>query len=777
MRVPEGRPAPWCYNYMAHHHGMSIVAVANVIFEGRMRDRFHADPVIEAAELLLQEKAPRDIPATTIRGRNLSTDEAPPDQRLIADPLHAPKATCLLSNGSYSVMVSSTGSGYSRFGDLAVTRWHADPVEDRLGSFIFLRDVTSNEWWSATAEPHGAAGETVDVMFADDKATFNKTVGALRSEVECIVASEANGEARRVSIYNQSGEERVVEVTSFAELVLAPEASDNAHPAFSKMFVETEIDAERGVIFAQRRKRAPSDKDIAAAHFLTIAASHAGETEAETDRRAFIGRGRDLRWPAAFDPGARLGGSDGFVLDPVFSLRRKVRIPAHKKVSLTFWTLVGANRGELDEAIARLDHPESFARQSMHAWTRSQVQTRHVGFSLAEAADVQKLGRYLIYPNPVMRAAPDVIASGMGSQSALWPMSISGDFPIFALRIGDIADIEIVGKALRMQEYLRGRGLLADLVIVNEQASSYVQDLQNAIDQLCENSRLRGSELGPRQHIFAVRRDLMDERSYKTLIASARVVLHTRNGKIEDQIERAETELLTQLANVKIERSQPRPADISVAPAADIGEGLQFWNGFGGFADAGRSYVVRLPGGGATPQPWVNVISNGSFGFHVSAEGAAFTWSRNSRDFQLTPWTNDPVTNRPGEAIFVRDLDNGDVVSPFAALAPGSRTQHEARHSQGVSSFAGSKSGLSVTADMVVDKTDPVKIVRITLRNDGSAIRRLRVYAYAEWVLGNNRRAKRADVRAFTLIAVTGAMHGAKPVQPRLWRPGRLHGQ
>ena len=743
MRVPEGQTCAVVRNFYAHHQGMSIVAIGNVIHDGRMRERFHRDPVIEAAELLLQERAPRDIPIATVRSEaaerpKAETSDFTPDIRRVEQPVQAPKATSLLSNGAYSMMVSSSGTGYSRFGDLAVTRWQPDPVEDRMGSFIFLRDAASNEWWSATGEPKAAPGEDAEVIFADDKATFVKRVGSLRSEVECIVASEANGEARRLTIYNHSSEERQVEVTSFAELVLAPDASDNAHPAFSKMFVKTEIDAKRGIIFAERRKRAPSDKGIAAAHFITVAATHAGDTEAETDRRAFIGRGRDLRTAAAFDPGSKLAGGDGFVLDPVFALRRKVRIPAHKKLSLTFWTLVGTDHAEVEEAAGRLDHPESFARQSMHAWTRSQVQCRHVGFSLAEAAEVQRLGRYLLYPSPVMRAAPETIASGMGPQSALWPMAISGDFPIFALRIADIADIEIVAKALRMQEYLRYRGLFADLVIVNEQASSYVQDLQNAIDALCENSRLRGSELGPRQHIFAVRRDLMDDRSYRTLIASARIVLHTRNGKIEDQIERAETESTAQLA-ISAASAGPVPQRVPEKAAPQDGAGLDLWNGFGGFADGGRTYAVRLGSGEATPQPWVNVISNGNFGFHVSAEGAAFTWSRNSRDFQLTPWTNDPVTNRPGETIFVRDMDTGEVFSPFASQAPGSGAQHEARHGQGISAFTGRKGGLTASADMLVDAADPVKVTRLSLVNEGPTPRKLRVYAYAEWVLGNNR--------------------------------------
>jgi cyclic beta-1,2-glucan synthetase len=769
-RVPEGHQCAVVRNFFAHHQGMCIVAIGNVVHDGRMRLRFHADPVIEAAELLLQEKAPRDIPIATVRseaperGRLEAIDESP-DIRRTADPMAAPKSTNLLSNGTYSLMLSSTGAGYSRVGDLSITRWQPDPVEDRHGAFLFVRDVESGEWWSATAEPKRAQGEVSEVVFADDKATFFKTVGELRSEVECIVTSEAEGEGRRITLFNHGSTERVVEVTSYAELALSPEAADNAHPAFSKMFVKTEIDAARGIIFAERRKRSPGDRPIAAAHFLTIGASHPGETEAETDRRAFIGRGRDIRDPAAFDSGARLAGGEGFVLDPVFALRRKVRIPARKKVSITFWTIAAGNRAELEDSIGRLDHPESFARQTMHAWTRSQVQTRHVGFSLAEAANVQKLGRYLLYPHPALRAAPETIASGMGPQSALWPMSISGDFPILALRIADVADIEIVAKGLRMQEYLRSRGLLADLVVINEQSSSYVQDLQNAIDWVCENSRHRGNELGPRQHIFAVRRDLMDERSYRTLIASARIVLHTRNGKIEDQIERAETEQLSipsGAAHPPAQSSAPTSVTQDNSPAADSagatsGDGLEFWNGFGGFADDGRTYVVRLPSGGSTPQPWVNVISNGAFGFHVSAEGATFTWSRNSRDFQITPWTNDPVTNRPGEGLFVRDLDSGETLSPFAGLAPGSSSLHEARHGQGVSSFSAKTADLAMTVEMLVDPADPVKITRMSIRNSGDTTKRLRVYAYAEWVLGNNR-GKSAPMIVPSVDVETGAL-------------------
>ncbi|RWB72172.1 glucoamylase family protein [Mesorhizobium sp.] len=778
QRVPEGGDHAVVHNYMAHHSGMSIAAVADAIFEGRLRDRFHSDPVIESAELLLQEKAPRDIPTATVRTEaderaKDETETESPDSRIILDPIKALRATSVMSNGRYSVMVTATGSGYSRFGELAVTRWQPDPSEDRLGSYIFLRDAATGDWWSATAEPKRADSERVQTLFADDKASFVKSVGSLRSEVECIVISEGNGEGRRITLYNDGATDRHIEVTSFAELVLGNEASDNAHPAFSKMFVETEITGNNGAIFATRRKRDKNEPDLTMVHFVTDPSGPSRDAEAETDRRAFIGRGRTIADAAAFDPGARLSGHQGFTLDPVAALRRQVRVPANKKISLTFWTIVGANRGELDEAIARLDHQESFARQAMLAWTRSQVQTRHLGLSLTDAANVQKLARYLIYPDPFLRLPADSIASGLGRQSSLWPTSISGDFPIFLVRIGDVADLEIVAQALRFQEYMRARGMMIDFVVVNEQASSYVQDLQRAVETLCENSRLRGRELGPRQHIFAVRRDLMDEATYKTLLSVARVVLHTRNGTIFDQLERAETAALQardalQQAEGGAPRapSQPLPLPVPASQgAADIaadGSGLGLWNGFGGFDGDGRHYVTRLTGRRTTPQPWINVISNASFGFHISAEGAGFTWSRNSRDYQLTPWSNDPVSNRPGEGIYIFDHVSGKAFSPMAAVVRDASMTYETWHGQGFSTFRSKRGSLSMDLTQVVDPTDPVKITRLRIQNAGSVPARLRVYAYAEWVLGGHRSRTAATIVP-SRDAATGAMLAQNP--------------
>ncbi|WP_275786153.1 GH36-type glycosyl hydrolase domain-containing protein [Pararhizobium gei] len=743
-RVPEGKTCAVVRNYYAHHHGMSIAAVANVVFNGRLRGWFHADPVIEAAELLLQEKAPRDIPIINTKkepealGKG-QEDLLRPEVRTVNNPLIKDRETAFLSNGHYSVMLTATGSGYSRWNGQTVVRWKSDPSEDRSGTFIFLRDTETGGWWSATAEPRRTEGEKASIRFGDDKAEFIKTVGSLVSEVECIVATEHDAEGRRVILLNTGTEDRFIEVTSYAEPVLTTDDTDSAHPMFAKMFLRTDIDPKGDVIYVTRNKRSPGEPDMQVAHLIVDNAGSNRLTEAETDRRRFIGVGRTLAEAQAFDEGSKLSGADGYTLDPVISLRRTVRVPAGKKVSVIFWTIAAPGREQIDRAIERYRHPDSFNHEMIHAWTRSQVQMRHVGVTSQEAASFQTLGRYLTYPDMQLRADIATVKAGLAPQSALWPLSISGDYPIFAVRINDDIDLGIAREALKAQEYLRSRGVTADLVIINERASSYAQDMQHTLDAMCENLRLRLTD-SARQHIFAVRRDIMEAQTWSALLASARAVFHARNGKISDQIARAEALFAKPVDKTIVLPllSSPR-ADGDGAPAQINGDGLDYWNGYGGFSQDGREYVTRLRGGEATPQPWINVISNEAFGFHVAAEGSAFTWSRNSRDYQLTPWTNDPVINRPGEAIFIRDKDSGDVFSPYAALSRRKSVLFETRHGLGYSVFSSVQGGLALDVGHAVHRTAPVKYWRVRISNQSKGSRSLRVYGYAEWVLGNNR--------------------------------------
>lgn len=744
-RIPEGKTCAVVYNYYAHHHGMSIAAIANVVFDGFLRELFHSDPVIEAAELLLQEKAPREIPVMSAKyepeapGKE-QADLLRAEVRVINNPVDSYRDSVFLSNGHYSTMLTATGSGYSRWNGQSVTRWKADPTEDRWGTFIFLRDTVTNDWWSATVEPRVAKGEIATTTFTDEKAEFQKTVGELTSVVECIVASEHDAEGRRITLLNVGSEDRYIEVTSYLEPVIANDADDSAHPVFSRMFIQTEIGKRGDVIRAWRNRRSQSEPATVIAHLVADNAGSGRNTQYETSREKFIGRGRSLGEAAAFEPGTSLSNTDGFKLDPVLSLRRIVRVPAGKKVSVIFWTMAAPSREEVDSAIERYRHPDAFAHELVQAWTRTQVQMRHVGVTSQQAAAFQDLARYLVYPDMQLRADSETQRAGLASQRALWPLAISGDYPIFALRINDDVDMDIVKEALIAYDYLRSRGVIFDLVIVNERAASYAQDMQHALEFASEAQRRVNPADGGRQHVFSVRRDLMDDETWNALLAAARVVLHVRNGKIVDQVVRAGY-LFTRARNTALSETTGTVLDLPAFPAiseaAPQGD-LAFWNGYGGFSQEGDEYVVRLSGGQSTPHPWINVLTNERFGAHISAEGAGFTWSANSRDYQLTPWSNDPIANRPGEAIYIVDQSTKKIYSPFAALSRNPRARFEARHGLGYSRFTSNEDGIEISALQLVAKDQPVKLTHVTLRNNSSKPLSLKAYGYVEWVLGTN---------------------------------------
>ncbi|WP_182480093.1 GH36-type glycosyl hydrolase domain-containing protein [Bartonella chomelii] len=767
-RVPKGEQYAIVRNYYAHHHGMSILAINNVIFEGRMRNRFHSDPVIEATQLLLQERAPLQIPiihakvANPMRNDSGEFDDAP--LRTITNPLLKPRETLLLSNGRYSTMLTANGSGYSRWHDYAITRFIPDASEDQQGTLFFLRDTQNGRWWSATGEPTRIVEEESVTIFTDEKAEYTKMVDGIKSTLECLVASEGDGEGRRLQLMNTTNKDRFIEVTSYGELALATMESVCAHPVFSHMFVETEIADSGGMIFAKRRKRAPSDPDIHIAHFVTDPSGTIPKSEAETDRCIFIGRGRSIYRPAAFDQNAHFSNRQGCVLDPIISIRCYLKIPAHEKRELIFWTFAAHSKETLQNHIERYRQPNMFQREFSITWTRSQVSLFQNNIRPREAIVYQKYATPLIYPDRTWRLPSKTLANTLGKQSDLWPMSISGDYPICLLRIDSETNITVLRDLLKAHEYWRMRGLIVDMVVLNEQAFSYIQDTQRAIEWTCESYRRHANEMNGNKHIFTLQRDQMNEQSFKTLLASARIILHAQNGSLSEQLkctENIDPDLITrnrrQDFNHKLNHSKhdkkrqaetqdEQNSSISIGLIAQQkqssplinGKDLRYWNGYGGF-NQHNHYVVHLNGHTTTPQPWINVIANHNFGFHVSAEGAIFTWANNSRDYHLTPWINDPVSNRPGEALYLVDRLSLKRFSPVSAVECDDSVIYEACHGFGFSTFKSTHSDIVLELTHTLDRERPVRFSRLIIKNESKKPRSLRLYNYVEWVLGNAR--------------------------------------
>ncbi len=766
IRVLAGNSLAIVRVFMAHHQGMTIVAIANGLLDGAMRARFHAEPIVQATELLLQERTPRDVAmvrpwAAAVKSAAKIREIEPPGSRRFTTAHGATPATHLLSNGRYAVMLTVAGSGYSRWQDLSVTRWREDATCDDWGSYVFLRDVRSGDLWSAGFQPSGAEPDDYDVAFNEGRAEFTRRDGTLTTTLEVLVSAEDDGEVRRVSISNSGSSVREIEVTSYAELVLAPQAADVAHPAFSKLFVETEYLADVGAVLATRRRRAPNEPEIWAAHLAVVDGEAVGKPEVETDRARFLGRGCGVRTPIAVIDGRPLSNTVGTVLDPVFALRRRVRVAPGAIVRIAFWTLVATSREAMLDLIDKHLDITAFERAATLAWTQAQVQLHHLGIDPGEAGLFQRLAGHLLYTAPTLRPSSDTIRRGGGGQPGLWTQGISGDLPIVLLRIDDTENLAIAHQLLQAHEYWRMKQLAVDLVILNEHASSYVQDLQIALETLVRTSQSRpqvGVE-GPPGRVFILRADLISAETRALLASVARVVLVGQRGRLSDQLDR-----------VREAKAYARsaPKRVLAGPQSQVKPSLpdlEFFNGLGGFADNGREYVTILGPGQSTPAPWINVVANPAFGFQVAAEGGGSTWSINSRENQLTPWSNDPVSDRRGEAFYLRDDDTGDLWSPTALPIRDEAATYVARHGRGYSRFERAAHGIATDLVQYVPINDPIKISRLEFRNTSSRTRHLSVTAYAEWVLGPSRTASVPFVTT-EIDPDTGAMFARNPWNP-----------
>ncbi|HEY8154025.1 MAG TPA: glucoamylase family protein [Myxococcota bacterium] len=762
-RLPEGEPVAVVRAYMAHHQGMTLVSIVNALLEGRMRARFHAEPIVQATELLLQERTPRDVSVARPRAEEVNAapnvrEFVPTMLRRFHSPHDATPRTHLLSNGRYAVMLTAAGSGYSRCGDLAVTRWREDPTCDSWGSYIFLRDVGSGEVWSAGYQPSGAEPDSYEVAFSEDRAEIVRRDGSITTTLSVAVSPEDDAEVRRVSLSNLGTRMREIEITSYAELVLVPPLADAAHPAFSKLFVQTEFVADVGALLATRRRRSPGEPEVWAAHLAIVEGEEVGDLELETDRARFLGRGHSIRTPISVIDGRPLSGTVGAVLDPIFSLRRCVRVPPGGTVRIAFWTLVARSRDEALDLVDKHHDPTAFERAVTLAWTQAQVQLHHLGVGPDEAQLFQRLANRVLYSDPTLRPASEVLSQCRDGPATLWAHGISGDLPIVLVRIDDVEDLEIVRQLLRAHEYWRMKQLAVDLVILNERHASYAQDLQSSLEALVRArpspAHVQGE--GPRGALFVLRSDLVSAPTRAVLRTAARAVLLSRRGSLAEQVKRPEESEPARgpgsrrpSANEKPARSLPRPE-------------LEFFNGLGGFASAGREYVTILGEGQWTPAPWINVIANPGFGFQVSAEGGGYTWSGNSRENQLTPWSNDPVGDRPGEVFYVRDEDGGTLFGPTALPIREETGQYVARHGQGYSRFEHTSHGISLELLQYAAPDDPIKISRLAIQNRSARTRRLSVTAYVEWVLAAARDAA-APCIVTEIDGETGAMLARNP--------------
>lgn len=735
-RQKRGQSGTAIQSFMAHHQGMSFLALAYTLLDRPMQKRFEAEPAFQATALLLQERVPKDTvyyPHATQLDLRLSP-EAVESQVRVFDTAETPIPEIqLLSNRRYSVMVTNSGGGYSRWQNYAVTRWREDTTCDNWGTFCYIRDMETMDFWSNTYQPTLKKPDTCEVIFSEGRAEFRRRDKDIDLHTEIAVSPEDDIELRRIVITNRSRRPREIEMTSYSEVVLAPPATDELHPAFSNLFVQTEILGERRAILCTRRPRSNGEPVLWMFHLMAAHGVQHGDVSYETDRMRFIGRGNTIVRPRAMIDAAPLSNSDGSVLDPVVAIRHRLILEPGKSAKIDMVTGVCESRAAALDLVEKYQDRRLADRVFELAWTHSQVTLLQLNISEADAQHFCSLASSVIYANPSLRAEPGLIIKNSRRQSNLWGYAISGDLPIVLLRIKDKANIELVRQVIQAHIYWRSKGLVVDLFIWNEDYASYQQFLHDQIMGMIS----AGVEAGMMDRPGGIFLRMFEQISVEDRIlfqSVARAIISDGAGSLAEQLSNFKPGD-TAVPGLKLTRTPfPKNRASAIPPRND----LIFFNGIGGFTPDGKEYVITTTKDQVTPAPWVNILANPDFGTVISENGLAYTWAVNAHEYRLTPWNNDPVSDAIGEAFYLRDEERGLFWSPMPRPCGGT-APYTTRHGFGYSVFEHTENGIHSEVWVYVSLKLQVKFTVIKIRNESSQNRRLSATGYVEWVLGDLR--------------------------------------
>jgi cellobiose phosphorylase len=734
-RLPRRKAFAIVQSYMAHHQGMGFLSLAYLLLDQPMQKRFEADVHVKTTLLLLQERIPRATsfysPSVHVAdAASVSTGNETP-MRIINTPDTTMPEVQLLSNGNYNVMVTNAGSGYSRWKNIALTRWREDSTCDNTGAFCYIRDLDNDAVWSSAFQPSLAKTENYEAVFSQGKAEFRRKDFGIETHTEIVVSPEDDIELRRVHLYNRSRKTRNIEIISYAEVVLAIPIADELHPAFSKLFIETEILDSKNAIVCSRRPRSVDEKPPFMFHLMKVQNALVQEISYETDRSIFIGRGKNIHTPDALASDNALSGAEGAVLDPLMAVKYSISIEPGESVTADLIYGIADSREGCNVLIDKYQDHYMTSRVIELSWTHSQVILRQINATESDAQLYSKLAGSIIFPNASLRADPSVIIKNRLSQSGLWGYAISGDLPVVLVMIEDSENINLVKQMIQAHAYWRLKGLIVDLVIINDDHGGYRQVLQNEILSFI----VPGTSMDIKDKpggIFIRSADQVSNEDRILFQTVAHIVISDSLGSLEEQINRRSK------LKVNIPLLVPSRTDEVTDALPVFHKDLKFFNGIGGFSQDGKEYIIHTSPTQKTPAPWSNVLANNNFGSIITESGQSYTWVENAHELRLTPWNNDPVCDLQGEAFYIRDEETGSYWSP-APLPCKSEQPYTCTHSFGYSSFLHIENGIRSEMVVFTHLKESIKFISIKIKNESKRSRKIAATGYMEWVLGDLR--------------------------------------
>ncbi|RMG44233.1 MAG: hypothetical protein D6719_02280 [Candidatus Dadabacteria bacterium] len=739
-RLSRGERCNIVRSFLAHHQGMTLISLNNFLNDNVIQDCFHADPAVKATDLLLHERFPHMVPATVPHQAELTQLEREEEQqKAVRTELHTTAHTFvprtrIISNGRYSLMIDNAGCGYSTLDNtIAVNRWREDAEQNQYGIFIFIKDLDSGKVWSVGYQPTCVEPDSYEVLFSPDKIEFKRKDFGIATRAEITVSPEDNVEVRRVTLTNLSPRRRNLAIVSYAEVVLGDKAGDKAHPAYAKMFVQSEFLPDYDALLFFRRPRSRHDSELYLFHMTTTNLVWE-RTRFETSRFNFIGRGRSVFNPQALSDSGRLSDTTGPVLDPVMALQTRIELDQGGSQSLTFTTGIESSRDEAVHLAARYRDLSYINRAFEMAWSQSNVELRHERFSISQTHTFQHLANAILFNVPQLRAEPEVIEKNYLTQSGFWRFGVSGDFPIVFARISDPSQIELVQELLLAHEYLRMRNFEFELIILNEYPGGYFQDFQEELENLIKHG-YSAAMAEKRGGVFLRNTAQLSAEEIILIESTARIILQGANGPLEKQLKldgetapalRSRRSIFSVLGDESYRKYEP--------PARE----LLFENSYGGFSADGCEYIMTVSPLKRPPLPWSNIIANENFGTLVTESGSCYSWSENSRENRLTPWSNDFVSDPPGEVLYIRDLGSGAYWS--ATPAPvHSDDLYRTTHGFGYTKFETQIRDVFSELTLFTPLDSTVKLYKLKLTNGDYLPREIELVFYCDLVIGINR--------------------------------------
>ncbi len=725
-RLPKHLNRGIVKSYMSHHQGMIFVSINNFINNNIMIKRFHKDSYMKCGEYLLQERTPNkfylsneyETPHEFTFYKNRETLW---NNRLYGiEDLWDIKCH-ILSSRTYTMMINSMGEGFSKNKDIFLNRWRRDFLSNSYGQFIYIKDVKNNKLWSTTYAPTFVNPDDYNVSFSTDKASFNRKDGDIESTMEVFLLPEELGEVRKIVLKNHGTEEALLETISYFEVTGTTYHSDLAHMAFNNLFVKTEILEKEGGLLAHRRKREKKSGASFIFHVIRAFGQEDNIINYETNKSNFIGRGNSLKMPQAIEKGNT--NSTGIVLDPIMSISKKISIPPKEKVEVYYITGLAHSRDEVSDILNKYSTIENINMAMDLISTKSQTEVGYLNLDHSNIGFYEELLPYLFYlKHNKKEKYKNIISAANKGKEGLWAHGISGDNPIVLINIKSMEGLDNLVKTIHAHEYWSYKGVIVDLVILYEEEDIYYSPLKRKIIEIIHE--IRGNIINIHGGIYVKNTNTLEKDEEGLFYKWANLII---NGEEEFNFNES-----NRYKEIKIKKSKGISIEDNISNQ-DLE--LEFFNGYGGFSNDGKEYIIKLQKNLNTPMPWINVVANKDFGFIVTEGGTGFTWSINSRENKLTPWYNDPINDIPSEIIYLKDNDTGEIFTITPKPIRGEE-EYLITYGKGYAVFNHNSHGIEQSLTMFVPIDDKIKISLINLKNTTKKTRNLTLVYYIRPVLG-----------------------------------------